>query len=37
MQEWLGPAGSVQPPLKAKRKLYCGKTTCLSIVYALLD
>ncbi|KAL0044647.1 hypothetical protein WJX82_004046 [Trebouxia sp. C0006] len=26
MQEWLGPAGSAQPPLKAKRKLYCGKS-----------
>ncbi|KAL0039479.1 hypothetical protein WJX79_010126 [Trebouxia sp. C0005] len=26
MQEWLGPAGHVQPPLKAKRKLYCGKS-----------
>ncbi|DBB01917.1 TPA: hypothetical protein ACH3X1_000511 [Trebouxia sp. C0004] len=37
MQEWFGPAGSVQPPLKAKRKLYCGKTTCLRIVHTLLD
>ena len=29
MQPWLEPGASLQQPLKAKRKLYCGKAPLL--------
>ena len=31
LQQWLEPGGSLEQPLKAKRKLYCGETALASL------